>query len=912
MASEPVAASTAKKYSREQLRVPKNGSKPWWGHPIFLIAHPAANGSDAYCLDCDTELKYKGSTCNLQRHMDSCHITDAVQIAEQGKGSLKAWLAETEHFRWQLVRWMVLTYQPLSTPDHEAFKGLIASLSPRTTVPTARDVVADLTTLEQLARKHICKVIDSQFCAFTTDAWTSSAVDAYMSIVASFIDESFKLVVLPLECAPFSGSHTAENILSTIQQLAERNGMSEDFISAMVADNAANQKKAGELASFESLPCAPHTLQLTVKLILEDEDFKDVLAEARKVVKAFKHSALKGEELREEQKRLGLKLQRLLQDVRTRWSSTYLMLKTMCANRHAIDIVCTRHAAVHSAAKKTAATSVAKATSTAAANGVSTTAASLATTPASGSSGTAVVTTGTTSVPVAPTVAAALGARTRIRSGILADKLGALAEDELEQMYSSSDDGSVDLGFPRGSDMHSDTAIAPIEVLSADSDGDNGHDSERSSSSGQHSSGNSGASDFESGAARKRKRPTKTSSSSHSSKAVNSSNSSSAKRSSSTGIANTKRGRGSSRGGKGGKGKSAKKHMPTAAEVVAEAAAAAAAKAAKVAKKQKKQRKGQRVMPKLTDAQWDSLELLCDLLEPIYEAQTALEGEKYITRSMLPYYITKIRDEWTSTTLCDNDALAGAATRLLDDFNERWPANEWPMATQMAVALDPRTKYMSNFSKAQRDATWRALAVEMKALHKLLLEHNRTKAAAAAASSISSVTEPDAAATRGSASSVTLSAAITAAASAGAGRFEQTNPDADGNSGDEHDITSDYDDKLLQERIDNELRVYRKENALPDVKDADPFLWWRKRLQTYPLLAVVARKWLAVPASSAASERMFSAAGLTVTKDRSRLTTDHVGTLVFLKTAWPALQAEGVLYSATARVTAASLTSDKK
>lgn len=97
-------------------------------------------------------------------------------------------------------------------------------------------------------------------------------------------------------------------------------------------------------------------------------------------------------------------------------------------------------------------------------------------------------------------------------------------------------------------------------------------------------------------------------------------------------------------------------------------------------------------MPKLTDAQWDSLELLRDLLEPIYEAQTALEGEKYITRSMLPYYITKIRDEWSSTTLCDNDALAGAATRLLDDFNERWPADEWPMATQTAVALDPRTK----------------------------------------------------------------------------------------------------------------------------------------------------------------------------------------------------------------------------
>lgn len=775
-------------------------------------------------------------------------------------------------------------------------------------------MVADLTTLEQLARKHISRMIDSQFCAFTTDAWTSSAVDAYMSIVVSFIDESFKLVVLPLECAPFSGSHTAENILSKIQQLADRNGLSKTFISAMVADNAANQKKAGELASFESLACAPHTLQLTVKLILEDEDFKAVLNEARKVVKAFKHSALKGEELREEQKRLGLKLQRLLQDVRTRWSSTYLMLKTMCANRHAIDIVCTRHAAVQSAAKKTAATSVARAASTKAPERVSTTAAtaaSSATAPDIDSSSTAsIVTTATTGV--APPAVSALGARTRIRSGTLADKLGALAEDELEQMYSSSDDGSVDLGFPRGSDTHLDTAIAPIEVISAHSDGDNGHVSECSSSSGQDSSGNSVASDFGSGAARKRKRLTKYSSSSHSNKAVNSNSSSAAKHRSSRSTANTRRDRGSSRGGKSGRGKSVKKKTLTAAEVAAQVAAAAAAKAAQVGEKQRKQRKGQRVMPKLTDAQWDSLELLRDLLEPIYEAQTALEGEKYITRSMLPYYVTKIRNEWTGTANGDDNALAGAATRLLEDFNERWPADQWPTATLMAVALDPRTKYMSSFSKPQRDATWTALAVEMKGLHKLLMEHNRTKAAAVAASSTSTVTDPETASASGNASSVTLSAAVSAVASAGGGRFEQYNPDADGDLGDEHDMTSDYEDKLLQERIDNELRVYRKEKALHDTRDADPFLWWRKRLQTYPLLAVVARKWLAVPASSAASERMFSAAGLTVTKDRSRLGTERVGTLVFLKTAWPALQAEGVLYSAKARVTAASLTSDSK
>jgi zinc finger BED domain-containing protein 1 (E3 SUMO-protein ligase ZBED1) len=85
----------------------------------------------------------------------------------------------------------------------------------------------------------------------------------------------------------------------------------------------------------------------------------------------------------------------------------------------------------------------------------------------------------------------------------------------------------------------------------------------------------------------------------------------------------------------------------------------------------------------------------------------------------------------------------------------------------------------------------------------------------------------------------------------------------------------------------------------------NPYMWWRERAANYPLLSVVARKWLAVPASSAASERMFSSAGLTVSKKRTRLKTDHVSTLVFLKTAWPTLEAKGILYGSNGKCSVA-------
>jgi len=51
----------------------------------------------------------------------------------------------------------------------------------------------------------------------------------------------------------------------------------------------------------------------------------------------------------------------------------------------------------------------------------------------------------------------------------------------------------------------------------------------------------------------------------------------------------------------------------------------------------------------------------------------------------------------------------------------------------------------------------------------------------------------------------------------------------------------------------------------------------------FPLLSKVAKKYLAVQATSVASERVFSTAGDVVTSQRACLSGEHVDTLIFLK-----------------------------
>ena len=54
-------------------------------------------------------------------------------------------------------------------------------------------------------------------------------------------------------------------------------------------------------------------------------------------------------------------------------------------------------------------------------------------------------------------------------------------------------------------------------------------------------------------------------------------------------------------------------------------------------------------------------------------------------------------------------------------------------------------------------------------------------------------------------------------------------------------------------------------------------------VKVYPALAEYAKKVLGVPATSVASERVFSTSGDIVTAQRSSLSTDQVDMLVFLK-----------------------------
>jgi hypothetical protein len=60
--------------------------------------------------------------------------------------------------------------------------------------------------------------------------------------------------------------------------------------------------------------------------------------------------------------------------------------------------------------------------------------------------------------------------------------------------------------------------------------------------------------------------------------------------------------------------------------------------------------------------------------------------------------------------------------------------------------------------------------------------------------------------------------------------------------------------------VEAELNAYTRVQQVP--LDTDPLMWWKQHVQEFPHLTRMVRQDLAVPATSASPERLFSSVGL--------------------------------------------------
>ena len=87
-------------------------------------------------------------------------------------------------------------------------------------------------------------------------------------------------------------------------------------------------------------------------------------------------------------------------------------------------------------------------------------------------------------------------------------------------------------------------------------------------------------------------------------------------------------------------------------------------------------------------------------------------------------------------------------------------------------------------------------------------------------------------------------------------------------------------EETADKAIEDELAQYFTDKVA--ACDCHPLHWWKQNEFRFPHLAKVVRSILCIPATSTPSERLFSTAGLMVTKLMNCLKSDFVDALLFL------------------------------
>ncbi|XP_062838596.1 zinc finger BED domain-containing protein 4-like [Anolis carolinensis] len=251
---------------------------------------------------------------------------------------------------------IALDHHPFRLVEQEGFVRLMKRLCPRYKIPSrhtfSRKVIPGL---YEGCKERIIQMLRSAMGGhihFTSDIWSSlGGGHSYLSLTAHWwekegsMDTSHRWALLALEVV--DRDHKAETICSSLGNMmgewmrCRAEEMRRGF---MVTDAGRNMIKAVESAGFLNVTCMAHLLHNTVKEGLKSPEEQPastanialLIERCRKIAGYFHRSIKAARQLRDRQSLEGLPQHKLLQDVSTRWNSTYKMLERMVEQQKAV------------------------------------------------------------------------------------------------------------------------------------------------------------------------------------------------------------------------------------------------------------------------------------------------------------------------------------------------------------------------------------------------------------------------------------------------------------------------------------------------------------------------------------------------------------------------------------------------
>ena len=231
---------------------------------------------------------------------------------------------------------------PLSTVDRPGFRFMVSKLNPRYQLPSRRHFSdSEIPSLYSHVRDNVVAPMlkQAKFYAATTDMWTSSSNDSYITVTVHFISSNWDLQSFCLHTVPVFTDHTGQNTADAITDILDNWGLSRNDLVATTTDSGSNIVSAFRILSALRISCFGHNLDLGIKKGLDNAQIKRAIGRCHSLVELFHRSCKKTRDLRQKQQEFGLPEHKIMGDVVTRWGSTYEMVSRILEQQQAISSV---------------------------------------------------------------------------------------------------------------------------------------------------------------------------------------------------------------------------------------------------------------------------------------------------------------------------------------------------------------------------------------------------------------------------------------------------------------------------------------------------------------------------------------------------------------------------------------------
>ncbi|CAG8747479.1 25956_t:CDS:2, partial [Racocetra persica] len=279
--------------------------------------------SPVICVICKNEFSKKTSTGTLRKHLDTQHpgwsTIELFALTQNNTVSVQTLTVDQKaRFNTLLAEWIVSDTLPFSTVESKALIALLHFLNAALELPS-RETIKSIVQNSFISMRSDVQALFGQIfsnISITLDIWTSRANMPFLGVIAHRINSNWNLKKILVNMCMLPHPHTGEDIKTKLESILATFNITTKIICA-TTDSGSNIISAIRLLNmhlsmqnfhFYSRRCLAHILYLIVMAGMTP----------------IKHQLKKyeiGQSVDE-----GEVVRKILQDVSTRWNSTYLML----------------------------------------------------------------------------------------------------------------------------------------------------------------------------------------------------------------------------------------------------------------------------------------------------------------------------------------------------------------------------------------------------------------------------------------------------------------------------------------------------------------------------------------------------------------------------------------------------------